>query len=244
MQVWGPSTGSAPDPASCSSKMKLLGSIILACSLVGTLALPSNSTIDIFSRAGTPSSTGTNNGYYYSWWTDGQADVTYTNGAGGQYSVNWSGNRGNFVGGKGWNPGSVRSIPYTANYNPNGNSYLAVYGWTQNPLIEYYVVESYGTYNPGSAASLIGTVSSDGGTYNIYKTTRVNQPSIEGTRTFDQFWSVRNSKRTSGTVTIGNHFNAWSSHGLRLGTHNYQIVATEGYFSRSEERRVGKECRN
>jgi endo-1,4-beta-xylanase len=58
-------------------------------------------------RAGTPSSTGTHNGFYYSWWTDGGSDVTYTNGPGGQYSVNWQ-SGGNFVGGKGWNPGSAR----------------------------------------------------------------------------------------------------------------------------------------
>ena len=30
---------------------------------------------------------------------------------------------------------------------------------------------------------------------------------------------------------MANHFNAWRSAGLNLGTHNYQIVATEGYFS-------------
>ena len=62
---------------------------------------------DLITRSGTPSSTGTNNGFYYSFYTDGGAAVTYTNGAAGQYSVTWSGN-GNFVAGKGWNPGSAQ----------------------------------------------------------------------------------------------------------------------------------------
>ena len=56
---------------------------------------------------GTPSSTGTNNGFYYSYYTDGGAQATYTNGAGGEYSLTW-GTGGNIVGGKGWNPGSAR----------------------------------------------------------------------------------------------------------------------------------------
>lgn len=55
----------------------------------------------------TQSGEGTHNGYFYSFWTDGQGQVNYQNGAGGSYSVTWSGN-GNWVGGKGWNPGSAR----------------------------------------------------------------------------------------------------------------------------------------
>ncbi|KAJ9136812.1 Endo-1,4-beta-xylanase [Pleurostoma richardsiae] len=185
---------------------------------------------DLISRSGTPSSTGYSNGFYYSFWTDGGADVTYTNGAAGQYSVTWSGN-GNFVGGKGWNPGSARTITHSGTYSPNGNSYLSVYGWTTNPLIEYYIVESYGTYNPSTGATKKGSVTSDGGTYDIFTATRTNAPSIEGTQTFTQFWSVRTSKVASGTVTTANHFNAWAKLGMNLGTHNYQIVATEGYYS-------------
>ncbi|KAK0721049.1 glycosyl hydrolases family 11-domain-containing protein [Lasiosphaeris hirsuta] len=162
--------------------------------------------------------------------TDGGGNAKYTNEAGGQYSASCSGD-GNWVGGKGWSTGTSRSINYTATYNPSGNSYLSVYGWTKNPLIEYYVVESFGTYNPSSGATAMGSVTTDGGTYNIYRSQRVSQPSIIGTATFYQYWSVRQSKRAGGTVNMANHFSAWSKAGLTLGTHDYQIVATEGYFS-------------
>ena len=124
-----------------------------------------------------------------------------------------------------------RVINYQADYNPNGNSYLAVYGWTTDPLVEYYIVESFGTYDPSTGADHMGTVESDGGSYEIYQTLRENQPSIIGTATFPQFWSVRSDHRTSGSVTVANHFDAWTQSGLQLGTHNYQIVATEGYQS-------------
>lgn len=77
--------------------------------VAGVLAIPGNYS-ELFSRAGTPSSTGTNGGYYYSFWTDGAGSVTYTNKAGGEYAVQWSGNAGNFVGGKGWNPGSAQLV--------------------------------------------------------------------------------------------------------------------------------------
>lgn len=92
-------------------KMVSFTSLVLAAAAVaGTFAVPTNSTegFGLLARAGTPSSAGTHNGYYYSWWTDNAAQATYTNGAGGQYSLSWSGNNGNLVGGKGWNPGSAR----------------------------------------------------------------------------------------------------------------------------------------
>ena len=177
--------------------------------------------------------TGTHNGFYFSFWKD-SGDACMVLRENGRYSSSWSRSTNNWVGGKGWSTGSPnRTVSYSGTYNPgNNNTYLALYGWTRNQLIEYYVVENFGSYNPSSGAQRLGTVTTDGGTYDILRSQRVNQPSIDGTATFYQYWSVRQQKRSSGTITFANHVRAWSQVGLNLGSSwAYQVMATEGYQS-------------
>ncbi|KAK0612218.1 glycoside hydrolase [Immersiella caudata] len=188
--------------------------------------------IQTLTERGISPGTGTHNGFYYSYWTEGVGSVDYNNGPRGSYKVKWT-NVGNWVGGKGWNPGRPRKVAYNGTWNNyEVNSYLALYGWTTNPLVEYYIVEAYGNYNPSAGTEKLGTIEDDGGIYDIYKTRRVNKPSIQGTSTFDQYWSVRQVKRVGGTIDTQKHFDEWKKQGnLRLGSWNYMIMASEGYKS-------------
>jgi peptidoglycan/xylan/chitin deacetylase (PgdA/CDA1 family) len=174
--------------------------------------------------------TGTHDGYFYSFWTNGGGSVNMTLGSAGNYSVQWS-NCGDFTCGKGWRNGSGHTISYNAGvYQNSGGGALALYGWTTNPLVEYYICETQNGVTSNSGTTQVGTFTSDGGTYTIYKHQQVNQPSIQGNNsTFWQYISVRNSPRTSGTITIQNHFNAWKNAGLNLGAMDYQIMLTEGW---------------
>ena len=182
--------------------------------------------------------TGTHDGYFYTSWRD-SGTACMTLGEDGNYAVTWDlGKRGNMVVGKGWNPGSTaRTVGYrAAAFEPGSNGYLTLYGWTTDPLIEYYVVDNWGAdfTPPGEDAAVLGTVESDGGTYRIYRTQRVQKPSIRGTQTFYQYWSVRTEERAQGadnTITFANHVAAWREHGLELGEMDYQVMATEGFGS-------------
>jgi endo-1,4-beta-xylanase len=122
------------------------------------------------------------------------------------------------------------TVHFSGSYSPgsSGGS-LALYGWSENPLVEYYVMEDFPS-PPSGGLTHVGTLTSDGSTYDFYKHQQVNQPSIvSSSSTFEQYISIRQSKRSSGTITFANHVNAWKNAGLTLGSLNYQIVSTESY---------------
>lgn len=116
----------------------------------------------------------------------------------------------------------LRLFNYSGTFSTDGNAYLGLYGWTTNPLVEYYVIENFGDkHNPtdNSNHTCYGTFESDGGTYEVWRKWRVNAPSIIGTATFPQYWSVRTKRHIGGTINTTKHFEKWEKAGLPLGQH-------------------------
>ena len=185
----------------------------------------------------TSNQTGTHGGYNYELWKD-SGNTTMVLKDGGAFSCSWNNiNNALFRKGKKYNETQTHqqigniTMTYACDYRPNGNSYLAVYGWTVDPLVEYYIVEAWENWRPPGATSK-GTVTIDGGVYDIYKTTRYDAPSIKGDRTtFDQYWSVRREKKTSGTISVTQHFNKWESMGMKMGKMYEVSLVVEGYQS-------------
>ena len=171
--------------------------------------------------------TGTNQGFFYSLFTSGgSSTMTFSTQFAGNYAITWSGVN-DVVGGKGWNPGAARNIGYNVGA-ANGYNNISIYGWTTNPLVEYYICE-FGSVANGSVK---GSVSSDGHTYTTYEHQQVNQPSIQGTATFWQYLDNWGGAATgsNGKVTTLNHINNWKAHGGQgFGSFNYQILACEDF---------------
>ena len=176
-------------------------------------------------------STGSNNGYFCSLYREGgSASITFPNG-GGNFQITYS-NVNDVVGGKGWNPGSARTIGYNVGYLSGSYNFVGIYGWTTNPLIEYYVAEK-GSVTGGT---FINNISSDGHSYSFYKQQRVNAPSIIGTATFWQYKDTWGGAPTASNqkVTMANHINNWRSKGGQgFGSYNYQILALEAWGNKS-----------
>ncbi len=184
----------------------------------------------------TENTLGNIDGCDYELWKD-KGNTTMTLSGGGTYDCDWSDiNSALFRIGKKFDCTktyeqlSPMTLDYAADFWPNGNAYLCVYGWTKDPLIENYIVESWGTWRPPGATPK-GTITVDGAEYDVYETTRENQPSIVGTTTFEQYWSVRKKKQTEGTVTISDHFKEWEKLGMKAGNLYEAAFTVEGYQS-------------
>lgn len=184
--------------------------------------------------------------YGYEIWSAGRDNYSLTwygadKGGGAAFRAEWD-NPNDFLGRVGyfWNEGHPYThygnlfcdFNYTRSADGTGGrySYLGIYGWTRDPMIEWYIVEDWFGYgimqpaNMGGGAEKMGEFTCDGEVYFIYKATRTpGAGNIEGTSVyFPQYFSVRQSRRQSGTISITEHFKEWERIGLPLGSNLYE----------------------
>ena len=163
----------------------------------------------------------------------------WANGSGGSittfsvpaFSAAWN-NSGDFLARSGLSWGNGKAVSslgtVTAQFTETksggaGNySYIGIYGWSVNPCIEWYIVDdSYNKMpvNPGSTTNK-GTVTIDGGSYTLYTraTTGTGGNRCGNVSNWTQFYSVRQTARTCGQISISDHFSAWANAGMTLGS--------------------------
>ncbi len=203
-------------------------------------------------------SEGTLDGYDYEFWTDvrpgsseNKATMTLTGGGAFMSEYDTTNNKNTLMRtGKKFDAGQTHSqvgditLKYDIDYHPEGQgaSYMCVYGWTRKdngaPLVEFYIVESWGAWRPPGNRGSLGNVTIGGIEYEIFETNRINQPSIDGNTTFKQYWSIRTTKKGSGnikeTINISDHFKVWEEKGLKMGTLYEVSLCIEGFNSRGK----------
>ncbi|OPZ22236.1 MAG: Endo-1,4-beta-xylanase Y precursor [Firmicutes bacterium ADurb.BinA205] len=180
-------------------------------------------------------------GYSYEIWLDrtgGSGSMTL--GSGGSFDAQWSAevSQGNFLARRGRNYDASKKatdygpivMDYAAQYSASakGNSRLCVYGWFKDPLVEYYIIEDWVNWCPSGNGK---TVTIDGAQYDIFQTPHTGPTILGDTRTFQQYFSVRKQKRTSGTITVSDHFKAWANAGMQIGNLTEVALNVEGWES-------------
>jgi len=112
-----------------------------------------------------------------------------------------------------------------------GYSYVGVYGWTRDPLVEYYIVDNW--LSPDRPGDWVGEKNHgnfdiDGAQYTVYENTRFG-PSIDGDTQFKQYFSIRSTARDCGTIDISAHFKQWEALGMKMGKlHEAKVLGEAG----------------
>ena len=187
----------------------------------------------------------TEDGYDWELWNQyGKGTVDMTVGEKGTFSCSWKDiqnvlfRSGKKLGSeKKWDEYGGIQIEYDVDYEPLGNSYMCVYGWTEDPTVEYYIVEAWGDWRPPGISKGKATLTVDGKEYDVYTSTRYEQPSIHGTETFEQYWSVQKKNpavvysktNLKGTISVSSHFKQWEALGMKMGTMYEVALNIEGY---------------
>lgn len=180
--------------------------------------------------------TGNHEGFHYWMWkSDGRASMTLE--SGGRYTSSWDQDTFNWIGGLGWQAADNKVFQYTGSFEPEGNAYLAVYGVFKNPEVDFYIIESWTTYDPSNCAfgKVTARYQADGANYEFYI---CEDWSLSFERRPPTYYSMRVPKKApgaiSGTIDLARHFDEWRKAGVNLGANDFTIMATEGYRSKGK----------
>ncbi len=175
---------------------------------------------------------------YELWQSNTVSDACMKTQKNGDFTVSWS-SINNTLARKGKRPGLPnQQINYSVNSTFTGNVFYGAYGWWRTPgetgiesAVEYYVVENYGVNKPTDGGDLAGIVNSDGADYEVYIIPKYGQPNVYGINDFTQIKCIRvkDKLRSSGTITMANHFNKWASLGWPVGDLHEVSMKIEGY---------------
>lgn len=183
------------------------------------------------------------NGYDYELWKQTPGSVTmtvYNDDA--KFKVEWS-NINNFVSRVGLKFDETRTHQEIGTFTAelafqksgvqgDGLAYYGIYGWTVDPLVEFYIMEDWDNWRPqaGSGDHIgKGTNTVDGAQYDVVTRQMVNQPSIKDVQSFPQVFSIRQQKRSSGSISISEHFKQWESKGIKMGKLYEVKIKVESY---------------
>jgi endo-1,4-beta-xylanase len=161
-----------------------------------------------------------------------------------------------------WQIANIGYNCYAFSHNRGGG--LSAYGWrinrsgsdygsttpgaaTSPRVVEWYVKEIEGASKDGGTQ--VGTTyTSNGSTYKVYRNEVAGSPTrptpLGTNQRFVQYVSIRLNPYVPGptsaggtgnaTITVGNHYNAWSNRNMKLGSEYVDLfLLTESYGSNS-----------
>lgn len=86
-------------------------------------------------------------------------------------------------------------------------SYIGAYGWTVNPITEWYIVDDWYTKPQSSKlGKIIGSYTMDGAEYTVYALQKTHMPSLWGYSDFYDIYCVRDTPRQKGHLSLWAHF--------------------------------------
>jgi hypothetical protein len=172
---------------------------------------------------------GTADGLNYGIWESGSGGNISWFANAHAFSTSWGPNSADFLAHVGLDYNGTKSyttygkivaqFAETKSGTAGGFSSVGMYGWLQNPCVEWYVIDDSFKTMPTSKSNVTATI--DGGTYYLIQRTTTGTAGANAcsgsVSSWTQIQSVRSTARQCGTITVSDHFAAWANQGWSIG---------------------------